>query len=320
MLPETNRAARPEADGILVLNKTRDATSMDMVRLVKRVTRVKRVGHAGTLDPIATGVLPICMGQATRFMEYLVSGQKVYRAEFTLGEATDTYDSFGTVTDTGDWSGVTRAQVEAQFPLFTGVVMQRPPMYSALKHEGRRLYELARAGVEVDRPAREVVVHQLNLLSWDPPKLTLEVTCGRGFYMRTFAHDLGVGLGCYAHLSELARTKAGPFAVEDALTPDDVSDASEDEAWRDLLLPPDAALLSMEPLSVEASAERHLRNGQPVTVPAAGVYAKHLEPRRAYTQDGRFLGIVRFSRPDSQWQPEKVMAAPTASRYAPVRR
>ena len=136
-------SGRPLADGIIVLNKPKDVTSMDVVRMVKRVTRVKRVGHAGTLDPIATGVLPICFGQATRLMEYLVDGQKIYQAEFTLGSATDTYDSTGSETHTGDWSKVTRADVEAQFPLFSGPVLQRPPMYSALKHEGQRLYDLA---------------------------------------------------------------------------------------------------------------------------------------------------------------------------------
>ena len=291
---------------------------MDAVRVVKRVTRVKRVGHAGTLDPIASGVLPVCLGQATRFMEHLVSGNKIYQAEFTLGQATDTYDSLGTVTETGDYSHVTPAHVEAQFPLFTGVIMQRPPMYSALKHEGKRLYELARAGVEVERPAREVVVHQITLLAWEPPKLRIEVECGRGFYMRTFAHDLGAALGCPAHLSELVRAKAGPFTLDDALTPEEVEAAADDEMWRDLLLPPDGALLDMEPLILEPAAERHLRNGQAVTVPSASIYARHMEARRAYSRDGRFLGIARFSRPDGHWQPEKVMASPIPSMYAPI--
>ena len=143
--------SRPTADGILVLNKPRDVTSMEMVRLAKRVSHVKRVGHAGTLDPIATGVLPVCFGQATRLMEFMVDGRKIYRAEFTLGSATDTYDSFGAKTHSGDWSSITRTDVEALFPGFTGAVLQTPPMYSALKHEGKRLYELARAGIEVER-------------------------------------------------------------------------------------------------------------------------------------------------------------------------
>ena len=308
--------ARPLADGILVVNKAKDATSMDVVRVAKRVTRVKRVGHAGTLDPIATGVLPICFGQATRLMEYLVDGRKIYRAEFTLGAATDTYDAYGSETHSGGWEAVTQAQVEAQFPMFTGVILQQPPMYSALKHEGKRLYELARAGIEVEREAREVVVHQMTLLDWAPPKLTVEVECGRGFYMRTLAHELGVALGCYAYLSELERAQAGAFTLDDAISIEDLEASEDDEAWMELLLPPDAALRSMDALTLDAAAERHLRNGQAVTL-AGSVYTKHLEARRAYSADGRFLGLVRFNRPDGQWQPEKVFNLPAPSRFAP---
>ena len=307
---------RPEADGIFVINKPKDITSMDVVRAVKRVTRVKRVGHAGTLDPIATGVLPVCLGQATRFMDYLVGGGKSYVGEVTLGSATDTYDAEGEVTATGDASSVSRADVEAQLPLFTGAVMQQPPMYSAVKHEGQRLYELARAGVEVERPAREVVVHDLRLQEWKPPKVVLEVDCGKGFYMRSLAHDIGVGLGCHAHLSALVRTNVGPFSLADALT---IEQLEAEEDWEGLLEPPDAALLDMKGVVLPSAAERHLRNGQPVTLPASDPYTKHLEPRRAYSEDGHFLGLVRFNRPDNAWKPEKMMARPVLSRHTPER-
>ncbi len=307
---------RPLVDGILVLHKPQGVTSMDMVRMAKRVTRVKRVGHAGTLDPIATGLLPICFGQATRLMEYLVDGRKVYRASFTLGTATDTYDALGEVTERGDPSGVTREDVEALLPRFTGAVTQEPPMFSALKHEGKRLYELAREGIEVERPARDVVVHSIDILGWEPPTVELEVTCGRGFYMRTLANELGIALGCYAHLSALVRTSAGPFALTDAHEPAELEEAGEE--WRKLLEPPDAALARLEAIVVEPAAERHLRNGQAVSVPGAGVYAKHLDERRAYSTAGHFLGIVRFNRPDSMWQPEKVFALAEPSPLAPV--
>ena len=308
--------ARPLVDGILVLDKPQGVTSMDMVRLAKRVTRVKHVGHAGTLDPIATGVLPLCFGQATRLMEHLVAGRKLYRAEFTLGSSTDTYDALGEVTATGDYSGVTREQVEARLAEFTGAVLQRPPMYSAVKHEGKRLYELARAGVEIDREPREVVVYSAVVLGWSPPAVQLEVECGQGFYMRTLAQDLGVSLGCYAHLSKLTRARAGPFPLEDAISPDTLESAGE--SWLDLLEPPDAAVTRMAPIALEPAAERHVRNGQAVSVPSAGVYAKHLEERRAYSTEGRFLGILRFNRPDGLWRPEKVFALTELSRYAPT--
>jgi tRNA pseudouridine55 synthase len=309
--------SRPTADGILVLNKPKDVTSMEMVRLAKRVSHVKRVGHAGTLDPIATGVLPVCFGQATRLMEFMVDGRKIYRAEFKLGAATDTYDADGTETHTGDWSKVTREDVEALFPSFMGSVLQVPPMFSALKHEGKRLYELAREGIEVEREAREVFVHDIKLLEFDAPKVVIEVECGRGFYMRTFAHDVGLALGCYATMTELQRRKAGAFTIDDTMAPQAFEDATDDDEWRDLLLPPDAALQSLDALALDSAAERHLRNGQAVTLPASSTYAKHLDARRAYTPDGKFLAIVRFNRAESTWQPERVFNLSEPSPYSP---
>ena len=309
-----NAPTRTEADGVLVINKPKAITSMDVVRAVRRVTRVKRVGHAGTLDPIAEGVLPVCLGQATRFMDYLVDSGKTYVGEITFGAATDTYDAEGAQTAAGDYASLTREQIEEELARFSGVVLQRPPMYSAVKHEGQRLYDLARAGVEVERSAREVVVYEAVLREWEPPRAVVEVDCGKGFYMRSLAHDLGQAVGCPAHLSALTRTRVGPFSLEDALTIEQL-EAKED--WEELLEPPDAALRGIPSLLVPAAGERHLRNGQPVNLPGSAPYAKHLEPRRAYAEDGRFIGLVRFNRAESTWKPEKVLAKPVLSRYAP---
>ncbi len=305
---------RPEADGVIVVNKPREITSMDAVRAVRRVTRVKRVGHAGTLDPIAEGVLPVCLGRATRFMDYLVDSGKTYLGEIAFGTATDTYDAAGEATASGDPSALSRERVEAQLPAFSGLVMQRPPMYSAVKHQGKRLYALARAGVEVEREPREVVVRSVVLREWRPPKATLEVECGKGFYMRSLAHDLGEAVGCPAHLSALTRSRVGPFTLDDAVTLDQLE---ADGGWEAALEPPDAALRGMDALLLPAAAERHVRNGQAVTLPAAATYAKHAELRRAYAEGGRFLGVVRFNRAESSWQPEKILPAPVVSRYAP---
>ena len=290
---------------------------MDMVRLVKRLTHVRRVGHAGTLDPIAEGVLPICLGQATRVMEYILDGTKRYRAEFTLGVATDTFDADGQVVEQGDWSQVTRSQVEALLPTFVGTVQQQPPAYSALKHEGKRLYELARAGVEVERPTREVTLLSLTLLDWSPPRITVEAECGRGFYMRTLAHDLGTTLGCNAHLSALTRLRAGPFRIEESVTVQRLGEVVERGEWEELLEPPDVALLAMPSLALEPAAEGHLRNGQTVTLRWPEVTAQHMEGRRAYSADGRFLGVVRFNRAQGHWQPVKLFDLPVPSSYAP---
>jgi tRNA pseudouridine55 synthase len=308
---------RPVIDGILNLNKFTDATSMDMVRIVKRLTRVKHVGHAGTLDPIATGVLPICFGQATRLMEHLVDGIKGYRAEVTLGVATDTYDVEGTVVGESDPSAITRSQVEALLPVFLGSIQQQPPMYSALKHEGKRLYALARAGVEVERSTREVWVGRLELLEWSLPTMSIEAECGRGFYMRTLAQDIGTALGCGAHLSKLVRLRTGSMDIEEAVSMEEFEAAVNDGSWEHLLEPPDAAVKTLSAISVGQSAEHHLRNGQPVSGGAPDASIQHLEARRAYSGDGRFLGLVRFNRAQNQWQPEKLFDLPLPSRYAP---
>ncbi len=310
--------ARPLVDGILNLDKPLGSTSMDMVRLTKRLTSVKRVGHAGTLDPIATGVLPICFGQATRLMEEMVDGRKLYRAQFRLGVATDTHDAQGAAVSEADPSGVTRAQVEALLPVFTGSIMQQPPMYSALKHEGKRLYELARAGVEVDRPSREVTVYNLTLLEWEPPLVTVEAECGRGFYMRTLGHDIGEALGCGAHLSALVRLRTGAFRLEEAVSTQRFEEAAGGGRWQELLSPPDVVLLDLAPVTAEPAAERHLRRGQAVSLRSAGLYAQHLEARRAYGADGRFLGVVRFNRAQNVWQPEKLLTLSHPSPHAPT--
>ena len=198
-------------NGVLNMYKPAGQTSMDMVRMVKRLTGHKKVGHGGTLDPIASGVLPICLGQATRLMDPLVDGVKRYYTRVRLGETTDTYDSDGTVTERADASAITREDVEAALEAFRGVIQQVPPMYSALKQGGERLYDLARAGFEVKREPREVIVHNLTLEAWEPPDVVLDIVCGRGVYVRSLGHDLGAALGCGGHIVELERRERGPL-------------------------------------------------------------------------------------------------------------
>ena len=209
-----NTEKAPAINGILNIDKPKDLTSMDVVRRIKRASKQKRVGHGGTLDPIATGVIPICMGQATRMMEYVVDGSKEYRGTVEMGVETDTYDAMGEAVRRADTSGVTAYRIEGALDSFEGEVMQVPPMYSALKIKGKRLYNLARAGIEVEREARPVKVHDVKLLDYTPPHAVVEVSCGRGFYMRSLAHDLGQALGCGGHLKELVRLRsaAAPMA------------------------------------------------------------------------------------------------------------
>jgi tRNA pseudouridine55 synthase len=295
-------------NGVLNLNKPAGETSMDMVRMVKRLTSEKKVGHGGTLDPIASGVLPICFGQATRLMDPLVDGTKLYRTKVRLGETTDTYDSNGTIVATADATGVTREDIEAVLEGFRGEIAQVPPMYSALKHGGERLYNLARAGFEVEREARTVQVSRLEILEWDSPDAVFDIECGRGVYVRSIGHDVGQALGCGAHVIELERRKAGPFLVEDGVTPEDFAKAVEAGTWRDFINTPDTVVKHLPASMVNEAMESFVKNGRPVTLGPRETTSdvQHGELWRVYSHDGQFLALARFDKPLGQWKPEKV--------------
>ena len=302
------RQQAPRIDGILNIDKPYGITSMDVVRRVKRASGQRRVGHGGTLDPIATGVIPVCMGQATRLMEDVVGGAKTYLAGVELGVSTDTYDALGEVTGRRDASGVTRADVEGELPAFTGDILQVPPMYSALKRDGKRLYDLARAGVEVEREARPVTVHSIGVREWAPPVVTLEVECGKGFYVRSLAHDLGEALGCGGHMKTLARLRSGAFRVEDALTLDEVEERFADGSWGEAAHSPDVALRGLRAVIVGARVEEMIRNGRFFEAGEASAQPRASERCRAYSTDGRFLATVAFDAELRVWRPEKVFA------------
>jgi tRNA pseudouridine55 synthase len=254
----------PVPDGILNLDKPRGPTSHDVVDRVRRLTGIRRVGHAGTLDPLATGVLLVCIGKATRVSEYLMTGRKVYRAHVRLGVITDTYDAEGQVVASTDLVRVSRAEVEMALTRFRGTIEQVPPMYSALKHKGKPLHELARQGVEVKREPRQVEIFRLVLTQWELPECMLEVTCSPGTYVRALAHDLGQALGCGAHLTGLTRLASGGFRLEDGVTLDAFTRAAEEGHWAELLHPIDAALMHFPALHLDAEAARRLCSGQAV--------------------------------------------------------
>ena len=278
---------------------------MSLVRRLKRAGAVKKVGHGGTLDPIATGVVPVCLGRATRVMEYLVDGVKEYRAGVELGVETDTYDAMGEVVHTSDASDVTRDDVAAALSRFRGRIEQVPPMYSALKRQGKRLYELARAGIEVDREPRSVDVYAIEVTDWSPPVATIDVTCGRGFYMRSLAHDLGRELGCGAHLRDLVRTRSGPFHIDDALSIEDAETAMEEEDWS-YLAAPDAVMGHMGVVLAGRSMEEDLRHGRPLSKRMGSDISGTEEKCRVYSTDGRFLAVVVVDGVSGVWRPEKV--------------
>ena len=295
-------------DGILNIDKPYGITTMDVVRGIKRTSGLRRVGHGGTLDPVATGVVPVCMGQATRVMEYLVAGSKDYRAVIELGVNTDTYDSVGQVTGRQDPSNVVLEDIERALRPFKGVVHQVPPMYSALKRQGKRLYELARAGIEVEREPRRVEVHSMELLDWSPPMVTLEVSCGRGFYMRSLANDLGAALGCGAHLKSLVRLRSGPFRISEAISLADAEQQFQDGAWHEKVYAPDVVLQDLRTAIVGQRLEDSIRHGRAIPAGLLSPVSHADERCRVYGADGRFFAILRFDASSGQWRPDKVFS------------
>jgi len=291
-------------NGILNINKPAGKTSAEVVNLVRQLSRQRRVGHAGTLDPGATGVLPICLGQAARVSPFIMVAHKTYQAEIELGVSTDTYDAEGKVTHRVNPAHISRQQVEAVLPSLRGSILQKPPMYSALKHQGKRLYELARAGIEVEREGRRAEVFRLELLAWQPPLFTIEVECGKGTYIRSLVHDLGQSLGCGAHLRKLVRLRCGLFDINDSLTLAQLEDSFRRNYWQDLLYPMDVVLEHWLAAIVSKGNEHAIRNGRPLAL-GQGEEEVHC---RAYSLDGRFLAVLRFLPENGLWHPEKVFS------------
>lgn len=303
-------------DGVLIIDKPRGWTAFDVVAQVRKLSRVRRVGHGGTLDPAATGVLPIGLGFATRLLDYAIEAPKSYRARIVLGVATDTYDAEGAVTFRGDYSHLTRADVETALERFEGVLEQLPPLYSAVKVEGRPLYRYAREGQPVERRPRRVTVYRLTPEGFTPPDLWVSLDCSKGTYVRSIAHDLGELLGCGAHLGALVRTRVGRFTLEDAVDMETVRAAAREGAWVDLLRASDAFLLDWYAAVLGARTLGALRQGQTVRLypgrpPGSGTQPLRT-PCRAYSLDGEFVGILRYQAPPGFWRPDKVFPAPSS--------
>lgn len=304
---ELTRAGIAPKSGILNIDKPAGRTSHDIVNAVRRASGERRVGHAGTLDPMATGVLVVCIGSATRVVDDVQAFTKGYRARITLGSATDSYDATGQVTFTGDaarLAAISRAEVEQALEAFRGEITQVPPMVSALKHEGTRLYELARRGVEVERAARPVTVYSLAVVDWSPPDVTVTLTCSRGTYVRSIAHDLGAALGVGAHLSGLERTQVGPFGIADAAPLVRVVEAFGEGWWQHLLYPLDTALLAYPTIIADDAVAEDMRAGRQfeAAAPATG-----RPPQvRVYHTGGAFVGMARWDAVTERWQPSRV--------------
>lgn len=302
--------------GILNVNKGLGETSFQVVGFVRKRSGVRRVGHAGTLDPAATGVLLVCLGQASRVSEYLMALRKTYRATVRLGVSTTSYDSEGEVVSTSDASGVTGAAVREALKAFAGEIMQTPPAYSAVKVGGERAYRMARRGEDVALKPRRAMVYRIDVLRYEAPEAEIEVECGKGTYIRSVAHDLGEALGCGAHLSALCRTRVGPFNIEDAVTREELEAAFSDGTWTERVQPMDCGLLDLPAVMLHIEDERDLRRGQMVRIDEdrlAGVEATPGLECRAYAEDGSLAGIIVFDGESGMWRPRKVFGGERAA-------
>lgn len=290
--------------GILVIDKEYGWTSHDVVAKVRRITGERKVGHTGTLDPAATGVLPVCLGAATKVIEHLQDAGKTYYAEVALGIATDTDDQDGLIVAERPVPPLTFAELDRALDSFRGEIAQIPPMYAAIKQGGKKLYELARAGEIVERPPRAVRIETLALLGWDAPIARLLVDCSKGTYIRALARDLGAALGCGAHLARLARLRTGPFFLDQALTLGELEKSFAELPWPELALHPDAALLDWPVIVLDEAGTLAWRQGKDLPL-GRGAAGEHC---RAYSTDGDWLGLGRYDMERGAWRPEKVVA------------
>ncbi len=293
-------------------------TSHDVVAKVRRILKMKRIGHAGTLDPMVTGVLPLCLGRATRVVEYVQERPKAYEAVLKLGVATDTEDMTGQVIERLDSVRVTEADVEAALARFTGTIEQVPPMYSAVKVDGKRLYELARDGKTVERKARKVTIHRIGLrelkLDLEQPEITFEVECSKGTYIRTLCVDIGRMLGVPATMAKLTRTMSGGITGESCLSLEDIERLQQAGQLEPRLIPADQAILHLPQAAVSEKSAKLALQGQKLALQQASLDAatyEHGQLVRLYEEGSSFLGIFQIDTEAALLKPVKVFSAVT---------
>jgi tRNA pseudouridine55 synthase len=303
MMSARTAAAWRDVDGIVLLDKPEGISSNAALQRVRRAYRARKAGHTGSLDPLASGMLPVCLGQATKASGLLLDADKVYRFRIALGRSTSTGDRAGETVLEAAIPALDEARVRAAAAAFVGESTQVPPMYSALKHEGQRLYRLARAGIEVERPARAVRIQRLDLLDLGPDWTRFEVACGKGTYVRTLAEDIARALGTVGHVASLRRLGLGPFGASRMRTLDEIEGA-EGDALGAMLLRPDEALSGMPAVQLGDADEAWVLQGR--EIPAAGPGASRV---RMYGVGGRFLGVGRMSNEGARLAPERIMVA-----------
>ncbi len=296
-------------NGYININKSIDWTSNDVVRKLKGLLGVKKIGHGGTLDPLATGVLPICLNSATRFSEYILHGSKSYLASVKLGESTDTYDSHGKIINTKDYSFITKKHIQDTLSYMKNIQSQIPPMYSALKHNGVPLYKLARKGKTVKRKVREIKIYKIELINYNLPFLTLKLDCSHGFYVRSFANDLGEKLGSLAHLVSLERTRAGVFESKNSIKIEEIDQYVKNGDINNYIMPVDYTLKHLKKFSCNISQEKMARTGQKISLASINkpiIYDDN-EDVIAYSEENIMIGLLTFSKKHLELKVKKII-------------
>ncbi|WP_316365433.1 tRNA pseudouridine(55) synthase TruB [Candidatus Thiodiazotropha sp. CDECU1] len=291
--------------GVLLLDKPAGMTSNKALQEVKFLYKAAKAGHTGSLDPLATGLLPICFGEATKLSAFLLDADKHYRVRVKLGETRTTADAEGEVLEQADPSGVTETMLRDTLTDFLGEQQQLPPMYSAIKHQGERLYKLARKGLEVEREPRAINIHALQLLDFSLPEFEMDVHCSKGTYVRTLAEDIGKQLGCGAYVSGLRRTGVGPYDDQSMVTLDEVRQAFSDKLFQEMddwLLPLESALAEWPQVELSADATFYMKQGQPILVPNAPTSGWV----RLYTNQTDFIGVGQILD-DGRVAPKRLM-------------
>ncbi|UCE97709.1 MAG: tRNA pseudouridine(55) synthase TruB [Dehalococcoidia bacterium] len=295
-------------DGIFNINKPSGTTSFNIISIIRRLTGYRRVGHAGTLDPMASGVLPVCFGKGTKVIEFLLEASKVYRAQIELGTTTDTFDAFGNITRKCDYSAINPNLIEQSLFSFRGSIKQVPPMFSAIKYRGKRLYHFAREGAIINRQTRNVTIYRLELLEFKLPYISIEVECSRGTYIRSLAFDLGELLGCGAYLKNLIRRSYGPFDIEKAASLGQLEHAFSNSNWQQFVYPIDIVLNHLSSVVVNYEQEKVLKNGGSIDIKDTYISKSQEKRCRAYNKNGVFLAVLYLNSDRGHWQPQKVFA------------
>lgn len=284
--------------GVVNINKEKGYTSHDVVAKLRGIVGQKKIGHTGTLDPDATGVLPVCFGKATKLCDMLTDKDKTYETVMLLGKTTDTQDTSGTVLSEASTSDIDETMVTECIGEFVGDYLQMPPMYSALKVNGKKLYELARQGIEVERKKRPVVIHEIHILEIDLPRVRMEISCSKGTYIRTLCHDIGQKLGCGACMEELTRTKVGRFELADSFNLQQVEEMKESGRLEEIIVPIDAMFSEYEAVTIKKEFAAFAYNGN-LFMP------KHICEKitltdgkqvRVYDEEGTFIAIYAFQK------------------------